>query len=271
MRRDARQPALHRRGQGRLRRQAGPVRQRLHRAGQRDDPVHRRLPHRVPGTDARLHRQRVGQRNRRLPRGQNGFRGVRTRRCRATSMPPPSDAAAEPTPGTRRWCSARWPSPTTWPRSTRWCSTRPPWPRSSTAPSPAGTIRPWPCSTPPCRPRIFASSTAATARAPPTTSRPTCSRPPAECGTRARARPSTAAWAPAPSATPAPPRPSRAPRVRSATTNCPSRCSRACSPPRSRRRRAADRCVRCGSAQTSSARRSRAPGSSAPATTWCST
>ncbi len=119
------------------------------------------------------------------------------------NTPPPSGGAAAPTPGTCRWCSARWPSPTTSPPSIPWCSTRPRWPRSSTAPSRAGTTRPWPCSTPPCRPRTSTSSTAATARAPPTTSRPTCSPRPAERGARVRARPSTVVWAPAPSATPA--------------------------------------------------------------------
>ena len=42
-----------------------------------------------------------------------------------TNTPPPSSDAAAPTPGTCRWYSARWPSPTTSTTSTFWCSTRP--------------------------------------------------------------------------------------------------------------------------------------------------
>ncbi len=90
-------------------------------------------------------------------------------------------------------------------------------------------------------------------------------------GSKARVRSSTATSASAPPATRALRSWSDPPKARSAITNCPSPSSKACTPPRSRRRPAAGRCGRYGSAPTRWARPSPPPRSSEPATTWCST
>ena len=96
-----------------------------------------------------------------------------------------------PTPGTCPWYSARWPLPTTSTTPTFWCSTRRRWPGSSTAASSAGTTRPSPRSTRPCRRRTSRSSTAAINPAAPPTSRRTCRPPVIYPATNPAARPTS--------------------------------------------------------------------------------
>ena len=114
MQQATRDPGLRQRGQGGLRRQASHHREWLERASQCDDLVHRRLQH------ARARESNRSPTPPTAPAQESTtswparpISPDRTSRCPATNTPPPSSDAAETTPGTCPWFSAPSRSPTT--------------------------------------------------------------------------------------------------------------------------------------------------------------